>query len=73
MEMPIKAFWSFNQNANRLQAEAELRLFQVIASSQSKSGSDYLEELKAEYGKPVVAVDKRRDNDANRKLRELLS
>lgn len=59
------------RNANRLKAGNDLRLLQLLAVSQS---SDQLREtseaLVLEQGKPTVAIDNRRDENATQRLRD---
>ena len=74
MEMPIRSFWSANANVSRLSAERDMRLAQVFATSQG--GGEALKQLgdslREEQRQPIVTVDKRRDANATRKLKEAL-
>lgn len=73
MDMPLRAFWVFNANVSRLQAELDIRLLNVLASSQSSDGyQDHMSSLRQECGTPVVSIDNRRDENATEKLREAL-
>jgi len=38
LDLPIRAFWLFNKNVDRIRAESDLRELQVAANSQSQEG-----------------------------------
>ena len=74
MDMPIRAFWVFNSNVNRLRAEDDMRQLQVLASAQSGEGyEDCMSGLKEELGTPTVHLDNRRDADAIDQLKNALN
>lgn len=73
MTMPLRAFWVFNKNIARIQAESEMRALNVLSASQSVDGySDQMTRLEEEHGTPLVTIDNRRDLGATDKLRDLL-
>lgn len=74
MKMPLRSFWSFNQQINRIRAEEDLRAIEVNGALQS--GETYkavMEKLQTERGQPVVVIDKRRNKDATQELRRALT
>lgn len=43
LDMPIRTFWSFNKNMNRIQADNDLRAMDIALSSNS---GEYAKELR---------------------------
>lgn len=73
MEMPLRAFWTYNGSVDRIRAEAELRQLQVLAASQSSEAfKEVAAALKEELKTPVVVIDNRRDENATEKLKAIL-
>ena len=63
--MPVRMFWSFTSNLNRIRAEEDLRTLKVAISSQSGEGTkDLSRQLDNELGKPIVAPEKPIDHAA---------
>lgn len=55
LAMPLKAFWAFNRNVDRLRAEAEQRHLRLLCAAQSPDAATRLSEaLITEMGKPTV-------------------
>lgn len=74
MEMPLRAFWSFQGQVNRLRAEEDLRAIQVTAAGQSgEVYKEVSETLRTEHGTPAVVLDSRPDPNATAKLKAALS
>ncbi|MCR9222930.1 MAG: hypothetical protein NXH70_02575 [Hyphomonas sp.] len=65
LDMPIRSFWSFAKNINRIRAQSELRLMDVFHSGQS---AEYAEKVRAkleeELGKVMKAPPKPIDHTA---------
>ena len=70
LAMPLRAFWAFNRNVDRLRAEAEQRHLRLLCASQSPEIAKGLSEtLAAELGKPTV-VEKAFDANKFKALQE---
>jgi hypothetical protein len=70
MDMPLRAFWSFNGQVARLRAETDLRSLQIAVAAQSGEAlNDLNEQLRIENASPTVVVDNRSDPDAQAKLK----
>ena len=55
LELPLKTFWAFNRQVNRLRAEADMRQLSLISAGQSPEGSTQLfEQLRVELDSPTV-------------------
>jgi len=56
--MPVKMFWSFQKQIDRLKADDELRLFQSLSMSNSQDADGaraYISSLKERIGNPAHA------------------
>ena len=74
MDMPLRAFWSFNAQVVRLRAETDLRGLQIAGAAQSNESFEQLREVLAiENASPTVVVDNRPDPDAQAKLKAAFS
>jgi hypothetical protein len=54
LKLPLKTFWSFNRQLDRLRAEEEQRLLRVMACAQSAEAVTRMQqELRNQIGEPV--------------------
>jgi hypothetical protein len=54
LKLPLKTFWAFNRQLDRLRAEEEQRLLQVMACAQSaESVTRMQKQLQDQIGEPV--------------------
>lgn len=73
LALPLRTFWSFNRQVDRLRAEAEQRQLRVLVSSESPEGVKALaEHLEREIGMPVV-VEKALDTKTFAELQKKFS
>jgi hypothetical protein len=57
LAMPLRAFWAYNRNVDRLRAEADQRQLNVMSAAQHPEAAERLgKRLSAELGTPVVTV-----------------
>jgi len=55
LKLPLKVFWAFNRNIDRLRAESDQRLLRLMAASNDgEAAKNHLDRLAGELGKPVV-------------------
>ena len=56
LDMPIRSFWSFNKNMNRIQADNDLRAMDIaLASNSGEFAKELRERLVETLGSPVKA------------------
>lgn len=57
LAMPLRTFWAFNRNVDRLRAEADSRQLNLMCAAQNGDAAERLSnKLSAELGSPVVTV-----------------
>lgn len=55
LKLPLRTFWAFNRQVDRLRAERDARALRIASAAQSPEGSKELAEaLRAELATPVV-------------------
>lgn len=71
--MPLRTFWAFNRNVDRLRAEADQRQLRLMSVTQDgKAAKEYSQRLASEIGHPVV-VEKQFDAAKFKELAEQFS
>lgn len=74
MDMPLRSFWTFNKQVDRIRAEQDLRAIDVGGAMQSSDTYKAVtEKLRLERGKTVEVIDNRRDSNATAELMSALA
>ena len=69
-KLPLRTFWSFNRQIDRLRAERDQRHMRILAAVQTpEAAANLIESLRLELDAPVV-VEKRFDAEKFRELQE---
>lgn len=69
-KLPLRTFWSFNRQIDRLRAERDQRQMRILAAVQGpESAANLIESLRLELDAPVV-IEKRFDAEKFRELQE---
>lgn len=70
LKLPLRTFWSFNRQVDRLRAEEDQRSLRVASSAQSAEGAKALtEQLKEELASPVV-IERSFDEEGWQRLKQ---